>query len=762
MTTDMQRPPVATTEGRPSDPVISSEDHDLDAPQVVSWRSTTYADVRGVLANAVKLAEAGHPILPCYTVNGGDRCTCKRSDKKTGELCRSGKHPNFELAPNGLKDATTDPATLLEWFDRTGGSINFGWRLDGLGVVDVDTNDGKTGADTMATLEAGHDALSPTLLIRTGRGGLQHVYELPEEIEDTSAYTDELGPFVDFKRGAGHYVMVPGSKTIDVYRVESGDLLKREPLDGWVHDLALNLGSLVNRKRSAADKPIKAGGTNGPVLDLSSWDTAESWLNSAAKPGDDPTRGNTVSASFVGGIVRDTFNAGQGIHVAMRLALLTEMVSEDKQDPEVIGSLVKRLWKKEEAKQDQDIDQAVADIEAGGDPAEILANLSQGGEFKTRFRETLIRKLADKKADDVIAGKTDDSDMDPEPEDHDAFLSAEPPGWLIQGLWPKGAYGVLAAQKKAGKTWAGLDLAIAVASGGKWLGEFQCKQGKVVYALGEGSRFAALQRVRAIAEFHGVDVENLIREDQLVPVLQPVQITNAKHLQRVRDWMDKYEPALLVVDPFYLSQGTANGTNLAEMGETLREIQVICNSRGCSLMFVHHFKKGSASGADQLTGVGLQEWARVIGVANITSEEQIDRGTQVTLKWSFSGEMAPASFSVVRQVWTDDPSRQDAPQHYTASVEKATGGKANEGKLPLTPVQDLLYDAIAAVDSATPANVFTWLEENRKKRSGAKTADSIKEALRRFREKRPDLIGHRQVDNTIEYRLNDAETLTMD
>ncbi|MFE4911903.1 bifunctional DNA primase/polymerase [Streptomyces sp. NPDC056652] len=273
MTTDIQGPPVATTEGRLSNPVTSSENHDLDAPQVMPWRSTTYADARGVLANAVKLAEAGHPILPCYTVNGGDRCTCKRTDKKTGELCRSGKHPNFELAPNGLKDATTDPAMLVQWFDKTGGSINFGWRLDGLGVVDVDTNDGKTGADTVAELEAAHSELSASLTIRTGRGGLQHVYELPEEIDDTSAYADELGPFVDFKRGAGHYVMVPGSKTIDVYRVESGDLLKREPLDGWAHDLALNLGSLVNRKRSAADKPIKAEGTSGPVLDLSSWAT---------------------------------------------------------------------------------------------------------------------------------------------------------------------------------------------------------------------------------------------------------------------------------------------------------------------------------------------------------------------------------------------------------------------------------------------------------------------------------------------------------
>ena len=39
--------------------------------------------------------------------------------------------------------------------------------------------------------------------------------------------------------------------------------------------------------------------------------------------------------------------------------------------------------------------------------------------------------------------------------------AAGEPRWLIQGLWPADAYGVLAAQEKAGKTWAALDLAVS-------------------------------------------------------------------------------------------------------------------------------------------------------------------------------------------------------------------------------------------------------------------------------------------------------------
>ena len=52
--------------------------------------------------------------------------------------------------------------------------------------------------------------------------------------------------------------------------------------------------------------------------------------------------------------------------------------------------------------------------------------------------------------------------------------AAGEPRWLIQGLWPADAYGVLAAQEKAGKTWAALDLAVSVAVGRPWLDHFAC------------------------------------------------------------------------------------------------------------------------------------------------------------------------------------------------------------------------------------------------------------------------------------------------
>jgi AAA domain len=84
---------------------------------------------------------------------------------------------------------------------------------------------------------------------------------------------------------------------------------------------------------------------------------------------------------------------------------------------------------------------------------------------------------------------------------------AGPPAWLVEGLWPRDAYGVFAAGDKAGKTWAILDLALSVAAGRPWLGRFaRPPSGRVLVFLGEGGDRAVVRRLRAIAAHKGIDL----------------------------------------------------------------------------------------------------------------------------------------------------------------------------------------------------------------------------------------------------------------
>lgn len=85
-----------------------------------------------------------------------------------------------------------------------------------------------------------------------------------------------------------------------------------------------------------------------------------------------------------------------------------------------------------------------------------------------------------------------------------------PRRYLVRGLWPAGAYGVHAAEPKAGKTWNGLDLAVAVAAGRPFLGEFPVDtSGPVIVFAGEGGKGSVVRRLRAVAAAHGVRLEDL-------------------------------------------------------------------------------------------------------------------------------------------------------------------------------------------------------------------------------------------------------------
>ena len=73
--------------------------------------------------------------------------------------------------------------------------------------------------------------------------------------------------------------------------------------------------------------------------------------------------------------------------------------------------------------------------------------------------------------------------------------------WLIEGIIPKRSLVILAGPSGHGKSFIALDQSLAVATGGKWLREWQCAKGNVFYVVAEGQ--AGLKaRWRAWAEFN--------------------------------------------------------------------------------------------------------------------------------------------------------------------------------------------------------------------------------------------------------------------
>jgi AAA domain len=160
--------------------------------------------------------------------------------------------------------------------------------------------------------------------------------------------------------------------------------------------------------------------------------------------------------------------------------------------------------------------------------------------------------------------------------------AAGEPRWLIQGLWPADAYGVLAAQEKAGKTWVALDLAVSVASGCPWLDHFACPTpGPVLVFLGEGGERATVRRIQAIATTKGVDPDQLADQMRMCFRVPRLAAPGAgSELTAIHAELEAHPAALVVLDPLYLAAAGASGSNLYDMGPCSRPSRASASRRG--------------------------------------------------------------------------------------------------------------------------------------------------------------------------------------
>ena len=151
----------------------------------------------------------------------------------------SGKRP---MTLHGFKDATCDEKQIGKWWKQWP-TANIGLALDGkFFVLDVDKPDGEK---SLAELEAQHEPLPLTTVVRTGSGGRHIYFQSPSFTVKTSA--GKLGSGIDV-RGANSYVLVPPSQTVAEYVWISRDRLTQAP--GWL--LALVDGQHIGPRRAWA------------------------------------------------------------------------------------------------------------------------------------------------------------------------------------------------------------------------------------------------------------------------------------------------------------------------------------------------------------------------------------------------------------------------------------------------------------------------------------------------------------------------------
>lgn len=175
---------------------------------------------------------------------------------------------------------------------------------------------------------------------------------------------------------------------------------------------------------------------------------------------------------------------------------------------------------------------------------------------------------------------------------------------LIHGVLRQGHKMLIAGPSKAGKSFALIELSIAIAEGSKWLG-WQCEQGRVLYVNLELDRPSALHRFKDVYDAMGLQANN-------------VQNIDVWNLRGKTVPMDKLAPKLIrrslkknyqavIIDPIYkVLTGDENSAD--QMAHFTNQFDKVATELGCSVIYCHHHSKGAQGGKksmDRASGSGV-------------------------------------------------------------------------------------------------------------------------------------------------------------
>lgn len=176
---------------------------------------------------------------------------------------------------------------------------------------------------------------------------------------------------------------------------------------------------------------------------------------------------------------------------------------------------------------------------------------------------------------------------------------------LIHGILRQGHKMLLAGSSKAGKSFALMELAIAISTGGDWLG-WPCTKGKVLYCNFELDEASARNRFNAICQYRGLDpyeaCEN-ITDWNLRGYNLKAKDFSIRLFSRAR----QMGFSAVIIDPIY-KLGLGDENSAGDVGSFLGVLDTICQTLGCAVIYCHHHSKGAQSGkavADRASGSGV-------------------------------------------------------------------------------------------------------------------------------------------------------------
>jgi hypothetical protein len=482
---------------------------------------------RSIAAAAMAYARAGHPVLPLHGITDG-RCDCGRAD------CRDpGKHPNAQLVPHGLKDASVDPERIAAWW-RAAPNSNVGLRLDDLALLDVD-RDG-------ALLEAGID-LPNGPVQSTGRGFHYLFRANGVSLRNATAFA----PGLDLKLGAGAYGVAAPSRHVSGKRYGwlPGHSLEEIPPP----DLPGRVVELVKAANASA-----GGSGDGPHDLLGRLDLERAFLDLEA-----------AEAAGSGDLWRRRV-----------LQIILALVGRGLRDVEIMTFCRRATWRSRgwtHEETDQFVTKELRRARAKADRPEP----DDEDTFETDDRERAAAEAEER-------------------EDRLRLVPPSEMEWtgaqlnLVKDLLGHAMMALLYGESGSAKTLIALALAIHVALGRDWCGR-PVEQGFVAYLAPEGGHSVHL-RFHAWCRYHGIDPTDDALPFRTIPVRIDLCRSEADLEQVIANIraaeVDLGPCVLAVVDTVSRALAGGNENGPEDMGAFVANCDRLREETGATVLGVHH------------------------------------------------------------------------------------------------------------------------------------------------------------------------------
>ena len=166
-----------------------------------------------------------------------------------------------------------------------------------------------------------------------------------------------------------------------------------------------------------------------------------------------------------------------------------------------------------------------------------------------------------------------------------SLKSFPPLKWAVQDILPEGSY-LLTARPKVGKSWLALQICLAVAFGGSIFGKNVVK-GKAVYLALEDNQRRLQDRLYQLRP-QGYATPDLILHTEWLKF-------DKGGVEKLIELIEKEQPKLIVIDTFAKVRPIMGNKNVYESDyKALEPITKVANQYRCTILIVHHNRKGKA------------------------------------------------------------------------------------------------------------------------------------------------------------------------